>query len=184
MLFSPSSPIFRFLFPDRNANIGQDTRLKLWRAGLRMIADHPVTGVGVGRFKMYALSYGADDDPELVHIAHNTYISIGAEMGVPGLVLYLGLFGATLRSLVRLHENAGRLGAGLLGVASESLAIGLVAFGVAAFFVSAEYQKLFWLFVFLSMCLPPLLQSVRRGLERGERIDTVVWNRPSRVHAA
>jgi len=184
MLVMPSSPIARLLFADRSANIGQDARLKLWQAGLRMIADRPLVGVGVGRFKMNAPRYGADDDPELVHIAHNTYISVGAEMGLPGLVLYLGLYWATLRSLVRQHARAVQVGAGLLEVASEGLAIGLVAFGVAAFFVSAEYQKLFWLVIFVSMCLPPLLQSVRRGLEKGERIGNVAWNRPSRVHAA
>jgi hypothetical protein len=33
---------------------------------------------------------------------------------------------------------------------------GLIGYAVAIFFMSAQYQKLLWLVVFLSACLPPL----------------------------
>lgn len=37
--------------------------------------------------------------------------------------------------------------------AAHGIELGFVGFAVGAFFISAEYQKLLWLFVFLTICI-------------------------------
>lgn len=64
-------------------------RLEIAASVLPMIADFPLTGVGLGAFNTaygpYALpQYGGDLD--VVH-AHNDWIEIAAEAGLPGLLL-------------------------------------------------------------------------------------------------
>jgi hypothetical protein len=42
------------------------------------------------------------------------------------------------------------------------LQAGLLGSSISIFFVSGEYQKMFWLAVFLTMCLPPLVDEIAR----------------------
>jgi len=67
-------------------------RLILWRAAFRMIREHPLTGVGIGRFSYVVGSYTevtlSKEDP---NDAHNAFILIAAENGVPALVLVVVL---------------------------------------------------------------------------------------------
>ncbi len=61
------------------------TRVEIWRAGLEMIKEHPFFGVGYGLFGYMLQRYwegGARD-------AHNTYLIIAAEMGIPALIVFL-----------------------------------------------------------------------------------------------
>ncbi|MCC7009132.1 MAG: O-antigen ligase family protein [Acidobacteria bacterium] len=64
-------------------------RFALWRASARLVADHPVVGVGPGRFATEV----ADYSPSLRGmVVHNSIIHAAAETGVPGAALYLALF--------------------------------------------------------------------------------------------
>ena len=62
------------------------TRLKIWAGAVRMIADHPWVGVGYGAFPYIIGSYagGTKGDD-----AHNSYLIIASEMGIPTLVVFL-----------------------------------------------------------------------------------------------
>jgi O-antigen ligase len=70
-------------------------RLVIWRGAARMIAAQPLQGVGLGRFQRVIGSYTEvplrKDDP---HDAHNAYILVAAETGLPSLALLLLLFAA------------------------------------------------------------------------------------------
>jgi putative inorganic carbon (HCO3(-)) transporter len=65
------------------------TRLTLWKGAVRMIAEHPFTGVGYGAFPHF-IPYYVDPEKEVPHMdAHNSYLLIAAEMGVPTLLVFL-----------------------------------------------------------------------------------------------
>ncbi|MBW7937249.1 MAG: O-antigen ligase family protein [Flavobacteriales bacterium] len=73
---------------------GSDTvglRYGLWQAGLRMWADHPILGVGMGRYVENLATYGWDLIPphRLQLTAHNMYIAVLAETGLVGLGIFL-----------------------------------------------------------------------------------------------
>jgi O-antigen ligase len=155
LAIAPSSPLSRILSPNEHDIYSADHRRDLATAGLQMFWAYPMTGVGPGNFKA-ALAYFSNL-PEL-HIAHNTYVSVMAEMGLPGIVLFLGAIAAAFISLERVRRASRKAGVVLLTATADGLQIGLAGFIVAAFFVSAEVHRLFWMALFISMTLPSLLE--------------------------
>lgn len=63
-----------------------DFRWKYWTASARMVADHPLTGVGSGNFGRHYLAYKAIDSPEEVANPHNWMVSAATDWGVGGWV--------------------------------------------------------------------------------------------------
>jgi O-antigen ligase len=65
------------------------TRLSLYRSTLRMIADHPWFGTGLGTFAWAFPAYRSDDVSMygIYDRAHNTLLEIAAEAGVPIAIL-------------------------------------------------------------------------------------------------
>jgi O-antigen ligase len=125
-------------------------RVELARAGIAMMVDHPLFGVGLGQFQAFEFHY----NPMLVsfeanpHVAHNTYVQLGAEGGIPTLVLYLVILGATLSTC----RSAQKMKGVPEDIAALALAlqIGLIGIMVAEFFLTAQYIKEIWVFISLA----------------------------------
>jgi O-antigen ligase len=160
-LFLPTSPLRRLLRPSRIDASNSHSRIMAWKAGMRMIADHPVLGVGLGRFKPLMPQY-ADKGTTTDTMAHNTYIEVAAELGLPTLGVFLAIPFFSYRSLEKARRRAKIAGREFPYYAALGLQAGLVGYMVGAFFLSAEYQKLFWLVIMLSMCLPSLVRARRK----------------------
>lgn len=151
LLLLPSSPVQRFLHP-RKDDYGKIDRLIAWKAGLRMIEAHPVMGIGVGEFKPEMLEY-AGPNVDFTSIAHNTYIEVAAEAGLPTFAVFLALLFFTYRGFGKARRRTAESGPPLVHLAAFGLQAGFLGYVVGAFFLSAEYQKMFWLWIFLSMCM-------------------------------
>lgn len=72
-------------------------RIRSWGVAVRMWSDHPITGVGPRNFTLLYRRYGRTDE---VHVAHNSYLQMLAETGLPGFGLFVSLL---IVSLVRLE---------------------------------------------------------------------------------
>jgi O-antigen ligase len=96
-------------------------RLVLWQGAIRMISEHPLVGVGVGRFQELIRYYTEFPlKPEDPHDAHNAFLLQAAEMGLPSALILLLLFVAWARTALRLrfrrrHPVDRRLGLAFLG---------------------------------------------------------------------
>lgn len=160
----PASPLQRFLHPVNKYN-GVNTelfRLEAWAAGLRMFEAYPIFGVGIGNFKILMPRYTAPGI-QVDTMAHNTYIEYLAEMGPLGLFLFVAIAYFSLRSLRRVRRLSRNIGPPpTLYLAALSLESGLLGYFVGALFLSAEYEKLLWVAIFLSACLPGLVPSQSR----------------------
>jgi len=64
-------------------------RITSWLHGFEHMKKHPLTGVGPQRFQHATRVYFPES---VAHVAHNTFISLGAESGVLVGLLYLYLF--------------------------------------------------------------------------------------------
>jgi O-antigen ligase len=64
-------------------------RLAHWIAGLRMLSDHPLLGVGIGNYAEVYPHYFVTIFTNPLGHAHNYYINIAAETGFIGLIAYL-----------------------------------------------------------------------------------------------
>ncbi len=72
---------------DYNMNL-QTGRMKVWENGLKMIAAHPLTGVGINCFSIAHADYSGTK----INISpHNSFIQIAAELGIPGFLLFVAI---------------------------------------------------------------------------------------------
>jgi len=161
----PNSPVRRLLQPTRSDRESSENRIAAWKAAKRMIAAHPVAGVGLGNFKELMPTY-TDPGVRTDTIGHNAYLEVAAEMGIPQLVIFLGILFFSYRSFERTRRKVQHSGAKLLYEAALGLEAGLVGYAVGAVTISAEYQKLFWLVLCLSMCLPALARDLAPADEK------------------
>ena len=145
-------------------------RTDLWKVGLKMFEANPVAGVGSGNFTVASIHYvqqagditRADLIVDVPHAAHNTYLEIIDELGVPGFLMFLtiviGSISAALRA-ARIYERRGDTSFELM---SRGVALAVIALLTADFFITNEYEHLLWLL----LALPPALLAVARSETR------------------
>lgn len=82
-------------------------RVTAWRRAAHVIADHPLTGAGPGQFARSANAPAPATPPrsageeQIFTEAHNDYLQVAAEYGLPALAGLLFLVAASLRRIVR-----------------------------------------------------------------------------------
>ncbi len=78
-----------------NANDGSiNQRLRYYEDVLTHMTSNPIFGVGLGNWKLKSIDYDAKDIDGYVvpYHAHSDFIQLGAELGILGFILYLGIF--------------------------------------------------------------------------------------------
>ena len=111
-------------------------RLALWRAAFDAFAAHPLFGIGYGQFTSYAGYMRL----WRAQVAHQTYLSMGAELGLLGLLVFLWLLWAVMRDSWRVQVAKGggsRLGRICCGFA--------VATSVQGLFNNVEQFRSLWI---------------------------------------
>ena len=174
LLFTPFSPVRRLLHPQYSDVTGENDRVFAWRAGLRMIEAHPLLGIGLGEFKPQMQKY-ADPGVGFSSIAHNTYLEVAAETGLPNFLVFVTMLLFTYRNLGRVRRQASNSGPPIVYLAATALQASFAGYLIGAFFLSSEYMKLFWLWMFLSMLLPSFLSAQREvgGAERSHPTTSI-----------
>lgn len=158
----PNTLLQRFSNPGKGDEEAVDHRLITWKAGLRMVATHPIAGVGVGAFEFVVTQY-EDLDPgkePVWNLAHNTYIEVAAELGIPGFLAYFALMTSSFLAWGRFTRPRSLLQDPLLHEISVGFQAAFLSAAVSAFFVSAWWLRFFWLVLFLPACLPAVAQSI------------------------
>jgi O-antigen ligase len=122
-------------------------RLHIWRRGVGYMMDNPVFGVGPGNFQTAegTLSPLAERQQYGIGVRwnapHNSFVQIGAELGFPGLALYLAVLISAFYALRRAGDLSPALTASLLG------------FVVGSFFLSLAYSEMLYTLVALAVGL-------------------------------
>lgn len=140
-------------------------RLCMLDAGLRMIVQHPVTGIGPEMVEEMYPIYRPDTAPRFQrpHL-HNTFLQLAAERGLPALVAYLALMGLTLAAAWRGYRRTARESGSDPGSGSQAalyagvLAV-LAAFNLAGLFENnwgdTEVQRGVLFLMAIPWCLAP-----------------------------
>lgn len=81
--------------PKQGSSAGE--RLYMWQAGVEIIKDNPLTGIGTGALHKIYPDYRKPEAVEMnIGHLHNNLIQVAVISGIPGLVIFLWLFGAIL----------------------------------------------------------------------------------------
>jgi O-antigen ligase len=166
-------------------------RRKLAERGFGYMMRYPLTGVGIDNFNKaeWQISSMAQEWGRQRGIrgaaAHNTWVQIGAELGVTGLILWLTLVFGTMFVVARTRKQLpvswkrGPPDQRLLYSLSFYLPLAIWAFAVPSTFVSHAYMDPMYYLAALSAAY---LVAVRRTLQ-SERSAHVAHGRPVPRHA-
>jgi len=156
----PVSPLQRLLHPTYSEIGSQDAHEAAWKAGFRMIQTHPLGGIGTGLFKPYMPAY-SDPGEKVVSLAHNMFIEVAAEMGIPALIVFVLFLASCFFGLGRIRKLSTT--PAMIKGAAGAMRAGVLGFSVAGCFVSEEYQKTMWMGLAIVPCL--LLLSASNASE-------------------
>ena len=128
------------------AQANVESREAYWRAALNMAADHPLLGVGPGRYGIESKSYILNDPINITEpVVHNSYLEVLAEGGVPTLIAFLALIVGSWRLLararVRFKERDDIDGLRIIAATQASLVVAIVS----ANFLSVQITIPLWL---------------------------------------
>jgi putative inorganic carbon (hco3(-)) transporter len=130
-------------------------RLEVQKTAWRVFVDHPVLGVGLGCYPQANAMYS----PVLGYLdTHNTYLNLAAELGVPGLLLWLALVASVLRHVRRCRR---RTAAETLSVRTVWIERAIIGYLVAGLFASYSGLTMFYLILGALWCAATLAGSVR-----------------------
>jgi probable O-glycosylation ligase (exosortase A-associated) len=146
------------------------SRLEAWNAALGMIADHPITGVGLASFGPAFPDYSQKKPRE----AHNTLLQISAESGIVGGTMYLLVATTTIAALWgnarRLRKTRLTSHARELYYINEATLISLCGLLVCSMFASLQIYEIFY-FLFV-VANGTLFASRAHGLETSRVLQT------------
>ncbi len=83
-----------------SANKVTSDRLHLWRLAKRVISDHPLAGAGLGGFSKAALAGSLHPWRVASAASHTTPLTVVAELGPVGIVMYLAMIAAVVAAAV------------------------------------------------------------------------------------
>jgi O-antigen ligase len=126
-------------------------RLGTWKNALRLVAHHPMTGVGFG---IPVMVYAATEPPDKMEspynygLPHNTFITMALRMGIPGLVVLLLILGTWLQGLWRIRARSA------LAPILLALVVYACCYGNFALLFERPFMAMpFWTLVGLGMAL-------------------------------
>jgi len=129
-------------------------RVAAWKTSMRMFQDHPLYGVGPRNFMTAYERYGLPG--ETVRVAHNSFLQMLAEDGLPGFALFLALVVVTLGRLEILQRKAG---SDWIETHARMLQISIAAYITAGMFLDMAYFDLFYHLIALSVSLEVIAQQ-------------------------
>lgn len=167
VMFQAFSGTFAPRFEEISSGGGSGREI-LWQGAWTSVKERPALGLGFGAFLSSAnelilrtpnvslRAYDLLPDGEEVH---NAYLGVLTELGLPGLVLFLGLIFSTGRQLRRTSAAARVVGEGFVSRVAGAVFLSLIGWATASIFLSSETSRPLWMIVGISLALPKLLED-------------------------
>ena len=151
-------------------------RFQIWERGLEYMRDNPLLGLGAGNFQVAEGTISSLADRQNYGIGvrwnapHNSFVQAGAELGFPGLILFVAIIVAAIVSLNRSDRRlqAGACPGSARAHLTPALTAALVGFVVGAFFLSLAYSEMLYTLIALAagvqkaIALEPALDDADR----------------------
>jgi O-antigen ligase len=140
-------------------------RMKIWQRGIGYMLQFPVFGVGAGNFNAAEGKLSPFAQRQQLgrgvkwNAAHNSYIQVGAELGIPGLLMFAGMIATAFVALRRSSRSAGVARIGKAGPElTQAIAAALIGFVVGAVFLSLAYSEILFTLLALAVAMQKVTQ--------------------------
>lgn len=141
-------------------------------AAALVIVDHPVIGVGPDMFPIhyeeYAQVVGILIRNDAAREAHNLYLGVGAELGIPGLVVFLIIAFQTVRMLLRARRASLRTRPDLERLTTPFL-LALMTYYVTGMFLHLSFIRFYWMI--LAIAAAAAIITLRETAADGSAAD-------------
>jgi O-antigen ligase len=136
----PGPIVSRFQTVGEEYSLGGLSRVSIWRDALPLIKRHPLLGTGLGTFPIAYTSGQTAFLSQFVNHAHNDYLEIAADLGIPAtLILFVSILfilGRVIRSFLSAERDFERAVA--LGCVGSIVAILLHSFADFNLYIPAN----------------------------------------------
>jgi O-antigen ligase len=131
-------------------------RKAIWKRGVGYMLTHPVLGVGASTFEQaegslseISREYAAQGRGLKWSTAHNSFVLVGAELGVGGLIIFVTMIGTSFSRMSQIKSGWGGDPAVTPDDAAfaQTLIGSLIGFCIAGFFVSAAYFSILYVLI-------------------------------------
>lgn len=144
-------------FLDRFDTAGEDQtsvkRIELWENGIQMGKEHPIFGVGYYNYTTYGAHYFNES-----LVTHNSPITVFAELGYIGLILYLYIMFIIYWVNKRTRKIATEHGDSYVAAIATSLFLGVPAYFICSIFITVPYYP----FLYVQLALTASLSNITR----------------------
>jgi O-antigen ligase len=144
---------------DTDYNVTEEAgRLNIWRRGVGYMLQYPILGVGPNNFAVAEGTLSPQAHLQQLGIgvlwsaAHNSFIQVGAELGIPGLILFVALIASAFGALGRSRRGSAPSSTRGRDL-GHALAASLVGFLVGALFLSLAYSEMLYMLIALAVGL-------------------------------
>lgn len=108
-----------------------------------MFISNPIIGVGKNNAVEYTSTH---------HVPHNSFIHIAAELGLPGVIVWIGLFYFSFRTLNLAKKSyTGENELSQVHSLSDSIMVSIIGFISTTLFLSRQYSYLPYILMALSV---------------------------------
>lgn len=156
---------FATTFEEDYNHTDEDGRIQVWKRGMGYMADNPVLGVGFMNFTNAEgmLSSKATDPNRRRGVkytaAHNSFVQIGAELGVGGLVAFVAMISTALAGCWRIARRRDPADDPFFVKWAGTGFVSLFGLTVSATFLSLAYSPM--LIVIVTLCTGVIMGAAR-----------------------
>ncbi len=137
-----------------------------WQGAYQVIASHPILGAGAGSYAEVAVEYSESvvahtaNKAQVAGEAHNMLLSVASQLGLVGLILFLGMLFFAFRTALPIAQRSA-LGTGIF--------LGLIVFMFAGMTLTWEHHKVVYVLFGSVLALQLHNDSARRAPPPSER---------------
>ena len=121
-------------------------RPQWWQTSLELIQKYPLTGIGLGRFRYEYQTSGPPEQYNVPYHAHNIYLHIAVEHGIPSLLLFLWIVVIIYQQIFAGQQASNFWGRGTF-IGASGFLISALVYGLADNILHQRTVLLFWFIV-------------------------------------
>lgn len=148
------------------------SRIRLWKAGGRILADHPL-GIGPGNWYQtigrYIPEYSGKD-------SHNTYVKCAVELGLPGITLFLIFLLQAYFNLKSVYKKIADYKGAEVDEFTQyyfAVTVSLAVILTCGLTITMIYTEIVWVLLMLPVCLKRALDNLDICKQEESKNDNV-----------